>query len=102
MGVAVIVLIAFALMIPLTAIVLDSPVVRAWVERMHGASGEEVGDLKELAKKVGVLEAELETLTRQLVQIQEEHQYLQRLLEDPARRGGAAAPPPKSLPKPGA
>ena len=98
MGAAVIVLIAFALMIPLTAIVLDSPVVRAWVERMHGGQVEGAADLKELAKKVGVLETELETLTRQLSQIQEEHQYMQRLLEDPARRATA----PKSLPKPGA
>jgi len=97
MGAAVIVLIAFALMIPLTAIVLDSPVVRAWVERMQGGKIEEGADLKELSKKVGVLEAELETVTRQLAQIQEEHQYMQRLLEDPAHRAAA----PKSLPKSG-
>ncbi len=97
MGAAVIILIAFALMIPLTAIVLDSPVVRAWVERMHGSSIEPGEDLKELAKKVGVLETELETVTRQLAQIQEEHQYMQRLLEDPAHRADA----PKSLPKSG-
>jgi hypothetical protein len=99
MGVAIIVLIAFALMIPLTAIVLDSPVVRAWVERMQGVGVSGAGDLKELAKKVGVLETEIETITRQLAQIQEEHQYMQRLLDDPAQRGRAAAP--KSLPKPG-
>jgi len=97
MGAAVIVLIAFALMIPLTAIVLDSPVVRAWVERMHGGPVEAGADLKELAKKVGILETELETLTRQLAQIQEEHQYMQRLLDDPAQRAAA----PKSLPKSG-
>ncbi|HXY69506.1 MAG TPA: hypothetical protein VEH62_08655 [Gemmatimonadales bacterium] len=97
MGAAVIVLIAFALMIPLTAIVLDSPVVRAWVERMQGGKLEEGADLKELSKKVGVLEAELETVTRQLAQIQEEHQYMQRLLEDPAHRSAA----PKSLPRSG-
>ena len=97
MGAAVIVLIAFALMIPLTAIVLDSPVVRAWVERMQGGKIEEGADLKELSKKVGVLEAELETVTRQLAQIQEEHQYMQRLLEDPAHRSAA----PKSLPRSG-
>jgi len=100
MGAAVIILIAFALMIPLTAIVLDSPVVRAFAERMQGGKleGGAGPDLKELEKKVGVLEAELETVTRQLAQIQEEHQYMQRLLEDPARRAAA----PKSLPKPGA
>ena len=99
MGAAFVILIAVALMIPLTAIVLDSPVVRAWVERMHGTSIEPGADLKELAKKVGILEAEVEAVTRQLSQIQEEHQYMQRLLDDPARRGPAAAP--KSLPKPG-
>ena len=97
MGAAVIVLIAFALMIPLTAIVLDSPVVRAWVERMQGGKVEEGADLKELSKKVGILETELETVNRQLAQIQEEHQYMQRLLEDPAHR----SPPPKSLPTSG-
>jgi uncharacterized coiled-coil protein SlyX len=97
MGAAVIVLIAFALMIPLTAIVLDSPVVRAWVERMQGGKVEDGADLKELSKKVDTLETELETMGRQLSQIQEEHQYMQRLLEDPAHR----SPPPKSLPKPG-
>ena len=97
MGPAVIILIAFALMIPLTAIVLDSPVVRAWVERMQGGKIEGGADLKELSKKVGILESELETVGRQLAQIQEEHQYMQRLLEDPAHRAAT----PKSLPKPG-
>jgi hypothetical protein len=97
MGVAVIVLIAFALLIPLSAIVLDSPVVRAWVERMQGGKLEEGADLKELSKKVGILETEIETVNRQLAQIQEEHQYMQRLLEDPAHRAAA----PKSLPKSG-
>ncbi len=92
------VVILVALMIPLTAIVLDSPVVRAWVERLQGTSQEGAADFKELAKKVGVLESEVETLGRQLGQLQEEHQYMQRLLEDPAHRAAAQ----KSLPKPGA
>ena len=99
MGVAVVILIAFALMIPLTAIILDSPVVRAWAERLHGAPLEAGADVKELARKVGILEADLENVTRQLAQIQEEHQFMQRLLEDPAKR--AAASPQKSLPKSG-
>ena len=97
MGPAIIILIAFALMIPLAAIVLDSLVVRAWVERMQGGKIEEGADLKELSKKVGILETELETVGRQLAQIQEEHQYMQRLLEDPAHRAAA----PKSLPRSG-
>lgn len=85
-----------ALMIPLTAVVLDSPVVRAWVERMHGGGADAPADVKELDKKVRVLEAELEAMARQLVQLQEEHQFLQRLLEDPAHRQDAAKPLPKS------
>lgn len=97
MGAAAVILIAFALMIPLTAIVLDSPVVRAWAERMHGAPLEGGADIRELSKKVSVLEADLETVTRQLAQLQEEHQFMQRLLEDPTKRAAA----PKSLPKSG-
>ncbi len=91
------VVILVALMIPLTAIVLDSPVVRAWVERMHGGEIEGGADVKELSKKVGLLENEMEAVTRQLAQIQEEHQYMQRLLDDPAKRAAA----PKSLPRSG-
>jgi len=82
--------ILIALLIPLTAIVLDSPVVRAWVERRHGAGGPDaIPELEELAKKVAYLEADLDTVTRQLAQLQEEHQFLQRLLEDPTKRQAA-------------
>ena len=84
-----------ALMIPLTAVVLDSPVVRAWSDRKHGIGGEVPGDVKDLVKKVAVLETEIETVTRQVAQLQESQQFLQRLFEDPAHR--QAAPP--SLPK---
>ncbi len=86
-----------ALMIPLTAVVLDSPVVRAWVDRRHGGTGESgPASVRELGEKIQVLEAELEVVTRQLGVLQEEHQFLQRLLEDPAARQAAAR-----LPKPG-
>lgn len=82
--------ILIALLIPLTAIVLDSPVVRAWVERRHGVGGPETTpQLEELAKKVAFLETDLDTVTRQLAQLQEEHQFLQRLLEDPTKRQAA-------------
>ena len=87
-----------ALMIPLTAVVLDSPVVRSFVDRRHGGEGDATSaGVKELTEKVGVIEAELEVVNRQLAQLQEEQQFLQRLIEDPAKTQGA----PKSLPKPG-
>ncbi len=83
--------ILIALLIPLTAIILDSPVVRAWVERKTGGvGGEAAPELEDLAKKVAVLEADLDTVTRQLAQLQEEHQFVQRLLEDPTKRQAAA------------
>ena len=88
--------ILIALLIPLTAIVLDSPVVRAWVERRHGSGAfAPTPELEELAKKVAVLETDLDNVTRQLTQLQEEHQFLQRLLEDPNRRQAA----PKGIPE---
>jgi len=84
------VVILVALMIPLTAIVLDSPVVKAWVERRHGGTtGRADPELEEMSKKIGVLEADLDVVTRQLAQLQEEHQFLQRLLDDPAARQAA-------------
>lgn len=82
--------ILIALLIPLAAIVLDSPVVRAWVERRHGGSGADATpELEDLAKKVAYLETDLDNVTRQLAQLQEEHQFLQRLLEDPTKRQSA-------------
>jgi hypothetical protein len=87
--------IVIALAIPLAAVILDSPVVRAWVDRRGGAAGDSRADVKELANRVGVLETELETVTRQLEQLRDEHQFMQRLLEDPNR-----AADQKSLPKP--
>ncbi|HWO88101.1 MAG TPA: hypothetical protein VNL98_03005 [Gemmatimonadales bacterium] len=90
-----------ALLIPLAAVVLDSPVVRAFIERRAGFGGggsEPAADLRELTQKVSVLESELEALSRQLADMQEEHQFIQRLLEDPAVRQAAAErlPPPRS------
>ena len=81
------VVILLALLIPLTVVVLDSPLVRAWVERRMGSGGPgSTPEIQELAKKVACLETELDTMTKQVVQLQEEHQFMQRLLEDPTKR----------------
>ena len=79
-----------ALLIPLTAIVLDSPVVRVWAERHHGGAAGSASEIEELSNKVAALETDLETVTRQLAQLQDEHQFLQRLLEDPTKRQASA------------
>jgi hypothetical protein len=80
-----------ALSIPLTAIILDSPVVRAWAERRH-PQGNALPD-KELVQKVETLENELEAVNRELAQLKEGQQFIQRLLEDPAARQAAARIP---------
>jgi len=89
-----------ALGIPLAAVVLDSPVMRAWAGRR---SGGEVGEgapnsagLRALEEKVSALETELEGAHRDIAQLKESQQFFQRLLEDPAARQAAA----KQLPKP--
>ena len=85
-----------ALAIPLAAVILDSPVVRSFADRRRAES--EGGPLPagtQLAKKVETLEIELEAVNREVAQLKEGQQFLQRLLEDPASRQGA----PK-LPKP--
>lgn len=86
-----------ALAIPLAAVILDSPVMRAWAGR-RGASEGEVhsgADLKALAAKVETLEGEVETANREIAQLKESHQFFQHLLEDPAARQAAAAKLPK-------
>ena len=85
-----------ALLIPLTAIVLDSPVIRVWMERRHGAVGGAEPEVEELANRVAGLETDLDAVTRQLAQLQDEHQFLQRLLEDPTRRQAVAKGTPEN------
>ena len=82
-----------ALMIPLSAVILDSPVVRAWAERHRHLGDAALPADKELVQKVDTLETELENVNRELVQLKESQQFLQRLLEDPAARQAAARIP---------
>ena len=89
--------ILIALAIPLAAVILDSPVVRAWAGR-RGSSEVELqsgADVKALAEKVETLEHELEVASHEIAQLKESQQFFQRLLEDPAARQAAAAKLPK-------
>ena len=82
-----------ALLIPLAVVVLDSPVVRSAFERRHGGlEGPLPSDVKELARKLGVMEEELEALKGELGELHDKHEFLQRLLEDPAARQAAKLP----------
>lgn len=69
--------ILLVLMIPLTAVVLDSEVGRAWARRM-GAEAD-----PEDAQRLQQLEDEVQYLSETVTSLQEETQFIRRLLEKP-------------------
>ena len=82
-----------ALLIPIMGIVVDSPIGRALARRLEGPQ-EIPPALTELAKKIDLLEAEVDDLTRSVQALQDENVFLQRLLEDPPQR--VTLPPPQN------
>src|SRR6266540_5225889 len=80
-----VVVLVIALMIPITAILLDSPLGRSIARRLEGQRDEAGADVRELQRRVEVLETDLEDVTRSLTGMREEIQFVQRLLEDPNR-----------------
>ena len=82
-----------ALLIPIMGIVVDSPIGRALARRLEGPQATPPA-LAELAKKVELLEAEVDDLMRSVQGLQDENAFLQRLLEDPSQRSNL--PPPRT------
>jgi hypothetical protein len=80
-----------ALLIPIMGIVVDSPIGRALARRLEGPQ-EIPPALSDLAKKVELLEAEVDDLTRSVQTLQDENLFLQRLLEDPTQRSTLPRP----------
>jgi hypothetical protein len=91
MSVIVLILLV-ACLIPIMAIVVDSPIGRALARRLEGPQ-EIPPTLSELAKKIELLEAEVDDLARSVQTLQDENAFLQRLLEDPTQR--VTLPPPQ-------
>ncbi|MDX2191895.1 MAG: hypothetical protein NW201_00980 [Gemmatimonadales bacterium] len=89
MSVLVFVLV-IALLIPVLGIVIDSPIGRALARRLEGPDAAPPA-VAELAARLATLEGEVQDLSRSVHVLQEENQFLQRLLE--GGRGGAAGPP---------
>lgn len=81
-----------ALLIPIIGIVIDSPIGRAIARRVEGPE-QTPTNLVELSKKVELLESEVDDLHRSVQALQEENQFLQRLLED--NPGRSSLPPPQ-------
>ena len=83
-----------ALLIPILGIVVDSPIGRALARRLEGPQ-QTPPDVLALAKRVELLEAEVDDLTRGVQSLQDENAFLQRLLADPSSRS-TLPPPPRS------
>ena len=78
-------------LIPLLAIVLDSSVGRALASRLERRSLDGPSDL--MAERVAFLEGEMERLTSEITRLDEESQFVTRLLSDRSEPSGAALPP---------
>ncbi len=72
------IIVILALMIPLVAVILDSSVGRALAGRLERAPA---ADESLLAPRVAALEGEVERLTKELEQLQEQSEFMGRLLE---------------------
>jgi hypothetical protein len=81
-----------ALLIPILGIVVDSPIGRALARRLEGPQETSPG-VAALAKRVELLEAEVDDLNRSLQSLQDENTFLQRLLADPSSRSTLPPPP---------
>ena len=85
----VLVVLLVALMIPLTAVILDSQVGRALAARLERDRGQ--GELEAGGnRRLATLEGEVERLGRELQRLDEESAFLHRLLE--------SKKPPEQLP----
>jgi len=88
-----VVVLLVALMIPITAILLDSPLGRSFARRLEGqgdgggaGGGAGASGVRQLERRVEVLETDLEELNRSITGMREELQFVQRLLEDPRKK----------------
>lgn len=81
-----------ALMIPIAGLIIDSPIGRALARRLEGPTAVPA-NLADLARDVELLRGEVDDLQRAVTSLQEENQFLQRLLEDHPSR--STLPPPK-------
>jgi hypothetical protein len=80
------VILLVALMIPIAAILADSPLGRSIARRMEGRGDAADGAVQLLERRIAVLESDLEDLSRSIVGMRDELQFMQRLLEDPKKK----------------
>ena len=80
------IILVVALLIPVAAILVDSPLGRSVARRMEGRADGPPPELRDMQRKVELLESEIEDLNRSVSGMREELQFMQRLLEDPHRK----------------
>jgi len=85
------VILLVALLIPIVGIIIDSPIGRALARRLEGPEATPP-QLAEVVREVELLRGELEDLQRSVQTLQEENQFLQRLLEDHPGRSSLPRP----------
>ena len=85
------VILLVVLIIPIFAVLTDSPIGRAMARRLESGRTAPPPGLTDLAERVEQLSGEVDDLTRAVELLKEENQFLQRLLEE---GGGRRQLPP--------
>ena len=84
-------ILVLVVLIPLLAIVLDSQVGRALASRLERRSLDSPSDLT--AERIAFLENEVERLSNEVLRLDEESQFVHKLLTERQEAEGAALPP---------
>ena len=83
-------IVILVLLIPILAIVLDSKLGQAWADRVRSGSTPDADRLA--AERIDYLEAEVDRLSTEVRRLDEESDFLQKLLVDRAAEGKALPP----------
>lgn len=78
-------------LIPLLAVVLDSRFGQALASRLERRGLEAPGDF--MAERIAYLESEVERLTTEILRLDEESQFVHRLLTERSSAEGGSLPP---------
>lgn len=84
-------ILVLVVLIPLLAIVLDSQVGRALASRLERRGLDAPGDLT--AERIAYLENEVERLTAEVLRLDEEGQFVQKLLTERVQESEGELPP---------
>lgn len=84
-------ILVLVVLIPLVAVVLDSQLGRALASRLEGRRLDSPTDLT--AERIAFLEGEVERLSSELMRLDEESQFVHRLLTEGKEAEGSSLPP---------